>query len=169
MRAYLRRHGVQEADAADVTQDTLQKVASAIHRLEYDREKGRFRGWLLTITRHSLIKHLTRASRAVRGTGDTGVQQLLDARGGCGDGAGEDDSRLWDRECQRQLVDVAMESVRCEFEMRSWRAFYASIVEERPVSDVADELGMSVGAVYVARSRVTARLRRTVAELEADL
>jgi RNA polymerase sigma-70 factor (ECF subfamily) len=162
IRAYLRRHGVQEADAADVVQDTLQKVAGAIHRLEYDRDKGRFRGWLLTITRHSLIKHLTRASRAGRGTGDTGVHRQLDA-------AGEEDSHLWDRECQRQLVDVAMESVRCEFETRSWRAFYASIVEQRPVSEVADELGMSVGAVYVARSRVTARLRRTVAELEADL
>ncbi len=160
---YLRRRGLQPADAADVAQETLQAVARAIGRLEYDRGKGRFRGWLLTITRRNLIDHQAKSRRAVPGSGSDEVRQVLEAQP---DPA--DETQMWDRECERQLARFAMAQVKEEFEPRTWQAFYATAVQDRPAQDVADELKMSSGAVYIAKSRVTARLRRAIEELEED-
>jgi len=162
IQRYLRRRGLQEADAADVTQETMSRVTSAIGRLEYDRGKGRFRGWLLTIAHRSLIDHVHRAKRAVAGSGDDAVHALIDAQ------PQSDDAAEWERECQQQVVKWAMDQIRSEFAPKTWSAFYSTAIENRPVSDVANELNMSAGAVYIAKSRVTSRLRIVVEELEDD-
>jgi RNA polymerase sigma-70 factor (ECF subfamily) len=159
---YLRRRGLQEADAADVTQETMSRVTGAIGRLEYDRGKGRFRGWLLTIAHRSLIDHVQRAKRAVAGTGDDAVHAMLDAHPQL------DEAAEWERECQQQVVKWAMDQIKSEFAPKTWSAFYATAIENRPVNDVASELGMSAGAVYIAKSRVTSRLRIVVEEIEDD-
>src|ERR1700677_4693243 len=60
---FARKRGLQDADAADVTQDVLQAVAVAIKRLDYDPNRGSFRGWLFIMTRNLLINHLNRQAR----------------------------------------------------------------------------------------------------------
>lgn len=162
IRRYLRRRGLQDADAADVAQDTMRKVAEAIGRLEYDRGKGRFRGWLLTIAHRNLIDHVARTKRAVAGSGDDAVHDLIDAT------PRSDDQQEWDRECQQATVHWAMQQIKNEFAPKTWQAFYATAIETRPVADVARALNMSSGAVYIAKSRVTSRLRIVVEEIEAD-
>jgi RNA polymerase sigma-70 factor (ECF subfamily) len=162
---YLRRHGLQDADAADVAQDTMQKVSRAIGKLDYDRGKGRFRGWLLTITRRNLITHAKRAKRAPAGSGDTAVHELLAALPERPD---EQDALEWDCDCQQQVLRWAMQQVREHFEEKTWRAFCRTAIENRPAQEVADELRMNVSAVYTAKSRVTARLRRAIQELEDE-
>ncbi len=160
INGYLRRRGLQDADAADVAQETLQAVARAIGGLEYDRGKGRFRGWLLTITRRNLLDHLAKARRTVAGSGSDEVQQVLESQ------PDPAESLAWDRECEQQLAWFAMQQVQNEFEPRTWRAFYATAIKDRPAQDVANELQMSAGAVYIAKSRVMARLRRAIEEIE---
>ena len=54
----------------------------------------------------------------------------------------------------------AMELMKSEFETTTWRAFWECVAEGRPPDEVAAELGVSVNAVYVAKSRVLARLRQ---------
>src|SRR5262245_61410540 len=51
---FARKHGLQDADAADLTQDVLQAVSGAIQRLDYDSRRGSFRGWLFTVARNKL-------------------------------------------------------------------------------------------------------------------
>ena len=51
----------------------------------------------------------------------------------------------------------ATELVRSEFEPTTWRACWEVTVQGRPASEVAQELGISVNAVYLAKSRVLAR------------
>jgi RNA polymerase sigma factor (sigma-70 family) len=165
IHGYLRHHGLQEADATDVAQETLRKVMIGVGRLEYDRAKGRFRGWLLTITRNALIDHVKQSARRVTGTGDTAVHALLDALPAAA--VAEDEAR-WDGECQARLLQCAMDDVRGSVETKTWQAFHETAVRNRPAEEVAAELSMTVGAVYVAKSRVTARLKRVVEQLEDD-
>jgi len=77
---YARKRGLQDADAADVTQEVLQAVAPAIRRLDYDPRRGSFRGWLFTIVRNELRTFMTRQGRQARGRGDTEALAFLQAQ-----------------------------------------------------------------------------------------
>ena len=46
---FARKHGLQDADASDLTQDVLRVVAKTIRGLDYDQQRGSFRGWLFTV------------------------------------------------------------------------------------------------------------------------
>lgn len=160
---YARRQGLQDADAADVTQDILRRVSLAMETFQYDPGRGSFRGWLFTIARNSLRNFLASAARRERGTGDTNCRQLLEQQ--------PDDahnSQVWDEEYQRHLLSLAAEQIRGLFAASTWQAFWQTAVHGKDVKHVAQSLGISVGAVYVARSRVLARLRQEIQLLESE-
>src|SRR4051794_1055901 len=75
---YGRKHGLQDSDAADLTQEVLQAVSTSIVRLDYDRRRGTFAGWLFTLAHHKLHDYRNRLSRPGRGSGDSGVQARLE-------------------------------------------------------------------------------------------
>ncbi len=159
----LARHkGLQDADARDVCQEVFQAVARSIDRWEPDR--GSFRGWLSRIARNLLINFLTRHRFQPRGSGATSVQELLEAHPAADPAA----TALFEAEYQRRLLRWAAEEVRPEFTPATWQAFWQTAVEDRPPGDVAAELGLSVGAVYIARSRVLSRLRRRIEKINGQ-
>jgi RNA polymerase sigma-70 factor (ECF subfamily) len=156
-----RRKGLQDADAQDLCQEVFRRVATAIESWDPDPAKGSFRGWLFRIARNLIINFLTSQSRQVRGTGRTTVQELLEAQQ-------DADARAeaeFEAEFKRRAFHWAAEQVQHEFAESTWQAFWRTGVENRPVAAVADELGLSPGAVYIARSRVLARLRERVEQL----
>ena len=151
------RWGLQDADAREVVQETLLGVMSSIGNYEARDHSQAFRGWLASITRNKLVDHLSKRSRREQGSGDTDVHRWLDQQ------VGEQSSAsVWDWHEKRQIFRWASEMVRSSVEDRTWRAFYRTSVLHEPVSDVAAELGIREGMVYVARSRVMNRLRRAV-------
>jgi len=154
---FARKRGLQDADAADLMQDVLRSVSAAIGRLDYDRNQGTFRGWLFTITRNKVFNFL--AARRIRpqGSGDTTTNRLLAEEPAASDG-----SDSWELEYQRRLASLAMDRVKGEFHENTWRVFSLTAVEGIAVADVARQVGMSPGAIYVAKSRVLARLRDEV-------
>lgn len=158
-----RRRGLQDADAADLTQDVLRSVAGAIGRLDYDPRRGTFRSWLFTVTRNALNTFFEAQRRVPRGSGDSAVQDWL-----ANQPDSIDESTVWDREYERRLLDVAAEQVRLEFENATWQAFWRTAVEGQPAREAAESLGMSVGAVYIARSRVLSRIKEKVAQLREE-
>jgi RNA polymerase sigma factor (sigma-70 family) len=158
-----RRRGLQDADAADLTQDVLRSVAGAIGRLDYDPRRGTFRSWLFTVTRNALNTFFEAQQRLTRGSGDSAVQDWL-----ANQPDPADESAVWDREYERRLLDVAAEQVRLEFENSTWQAFWHTAVEGQPAREAAEGLGMSVGAVYIARSRVLSRIKEKVAQLRDE-
>jgi RNA polymerase sigma-70 factor (ECF subfamily) len=158
---YARRHGLQDADAADLAQEVLRGVSVA--RLDYDPGRGSFRGWLFTLAHHRLHDFLARQRRPGRGSGDSGVQDLLEQQP-----AREEDRSLWDREYERRLFHWAAEQVRGRFRDTTWQAFWLTAVEGHSPREVAGRLGMTLAAVYLARNRVMARLREQVRQLEGD-
>jgi RNA polymerase sigma-70 factor (ECF subfamily) len=161
IHAYGLHRGLQDADAADLVQEVLRRVSRAISKFEYDRERGSFRGWLLTVTRNELRRIAGRKDRQARGSGDTQVQGLLEQQS-----ANDDADAQWDREYRWNLFLWAAERVKPEFREATWKAFWRTVVEGEPCEQVAAEIQLSVGAVYIARSRVTARIRQ---EIEATL
>jgi RNA polymerase sigma-70 factor (ECF subfamily) len=158
---FARKRGLQDADAADLTQDVLQAVARASRRLEYDPERGTFRGWLFTVARNKLHNFLARRQRLPQADDGADVQRLLDAQ----PAREADEAALWEREYEQRLFDWAAEQVRDDFQESTWQAFWRTAVEGEGAREVAAALGTSIGAVYVAKSRVLARLRERIQEV----
>jgi RNA polymerase sigma factor (sigma-70 family) len=161
---FARKRGLQDADAADVVQDVLRSVARNAERLEYDPTRGTFRGWLYTISRNKIYNFLTANKRRARGVGDATSQERLEAIADPDDDA----DHQWEVEYQRRLSAKAMDRIKHEFQPNTWRAFWGTAVEGRNATDVGEQLKLSAGAVYVAKSRVLARLRDEVQQLIAE-
>jgi RNA polymerase sigma-70 factor (ECF subfamily) len=157
-----RRKGLQDADAEDLVQEVLRSVASAIDRWEPDPARGPFRNWLFRIARNLMINLLVNQRRHPRGIGGGDLLSLLEERAP----RSQEDSALFDLEYRRQLFHWASDRIRGEFQPATWTAFWKTWVEGKKSKDVAVELGMSLGAIYMARSRVVARLRQAIAEVE---
>jgi RNA polymerase sigma factor (sigma-70 family) len=155
------RHGLQEADAADVAQEVMRVAAQAMPEFEYDPQRGKFRGWLLQTTRHRLHKFFARKQRAPQTASETVIERFLDQE------PGADEHLRWEEDYRRRLFDWAAEKARPEFQPATWEAFWLTSVESVSVKEIANKLGISVGAVYIARSRVVARLRELI-ETVAD-
>jgi RNA polymerase sigma factor (sigma-70 family) len=158
-----RQRGLQDADAADLTQEVLRTVAVAAPGLVYDPDRGSFRGWLYTVTCHKVHDFLHGRAYRDRGSGDSAAHRLLDAQP-----APADEADRWERDYQRHVFALAADQVRDSFEIRTWQAFWLVAVEGKSGEEAAKILGLSVGAVYVAKSRVLARLQKQVQQLEAE-
>ena len=154
-----RKHGLQDADSADLAQEVLQLVAAAVRSLVYDPRRGHFRGWLYTVARNRLLD-FQRRKRLVQGSGDSAVQELLEKQA-----APPEPEADWERDYERRVFAWAAERVRVDFRPNTWEAFWLTAVEGLTSEEVAARLGMSLGAVGVARSRVLARLKETVRPL----
>lgn len=158
---FARKRGLQDADAADLMQDVMRSVSSAIGRLDYDRSQGTFRGWLFTITRNRVFNFLSARRLRPQGSGDSAMNRQLDAQSATTDGAD-----VWELEYQRRLASLAMERVKKEFQETTWQAFWLTAVEGNSAADVSKKIGMSTGAIYVAKSRVLARLKEEVESMQ---
>jgi RNA polymerase sigma factor (sigma-70 family) len=167
---YGRRRGLQDADAADLTQEVLRAVAAAADRFAYDPARGAFRSWLFTVTRTKLLDSVRRQRPGDRGTGDTDVHKHLEAKEAdypCGIDEREEGAE-WDRAFGQRLLDWAAEQIRGEFRPATWQAFWLCAVEGRPPREASAALGMSIGAVYAAKFRVLARLREEIGRARRD-
>jgi RNA polymerase sigma-70 factor (ECF subfamily) len=160
---FARKRGLQDADAADLMQDVLRSVSGAIGRLDYDRKQGTFRGWLFTITRNKVFNFLSARRLRPQATGDTNTHQLLGSQPD-----GQDVSEAWEMEYQRRLASLAMEQIKGEFQENTWKAFWLTAVEGASAAEVSKQVGLSAGAIYVAKSRVLARLKEVIETMRRE-
>lgn len=159
---FARQRGLQDADAADLTQEVLRQVAQGVGRLRYDPERGSFHSWLFKVAQNKLHDFLARRQRPGQGSGDTALHQLLEAQ----PAPAGDEEAVWQEEYRRGLFAWAAEQVRPSFTDTTWQAFWRTAVEGQGPREVAAALGLSVGAVYIAKSRVQARLREQIQQAE---
>jgi RNA polymerase sigma-70 factor (ECF subfamily) len=145
---WARRMGLQETDAADLVQEVFALLLQKLPGFTYDRH-GSFRGWLRKVTLNKwrelqrrrplpAIDGAALAAQADPGTADT----------------------FWEAEYRQHLVGRVLELIRAEFQPATWQAFWECVVAGRPAADVARQHGLSLNAVYLAKSRVLRRLRR---------
>jgi RNA polymerase sigma-70 factor (ECF subfamily) len=158
---FVSRRGLQDADAADLTQEVFRAVARAAGRLEYVPRRGSFRGWLFTIVRNKLYDFRLQRKHETAGSGHSAVHDLIEEQS-----APEDNAECWEQEYQQRLFQCAVEQVKDDFEPSTWQAFWKTAIEGKRGKEAAAELGLSIAAVYLAKSRVTARIKKEIGRLQ---
>jgi RNA polymerase sigma-70 factor (ECF subfamily) len=141
-------------DACDLTQEILTVVYQELGGFNRQRV-GSFRKWLRAITVHRLQGHYRKRRRRPR-TGEAALEQ------GPLDGLADDRSELarrWDQEHNEHIVQKLLEMVAEEFSETDILAFRRQVFDGVKAGDVAAELGVPLNVVYLAKSRILARLR----------
>ncbi len=161
---FARRRGLQNADAADLTQEVFFAVAQGASRFHYEPRHGSFRGWLYGLTRNKIAQFFRGRRSQPIGAGDSDTLRRLEEE----PGPAPDPDAAWEQEYQQRLFRLAAARIQDGFAPTTWKAFWQTAVEGRNGAAVAAELGLSVGAVYVARSRVLARLTEQIHHLQAE-
>jgi RNA polymerase sigma factor (sigma-70 family) len=156
MRGWLRAYGLQVADAEDLIQEVLAVVAREVAQFDHNQRPGAFRSWLRTMVVHRL-RHFwrTNSNRHVAAGGTSMLEQLNQL---------EDEtselSRIWNQQHDRDVIARLVEIVKPTFQLKTWDAFHRQMFGGQTADQVAAELGMPLGSVYMARHRVLHALRR---------
>jgi RNA polymerase sigma-70 factor (ECF subfamily) len=158
--AWARQWNLQDADAEEVAQIVLARLAQRLRTFVYD-EAGSFRGWLRTFTRHAWSDFLQARERPDRGSGDSQVRACLESAE-----AGDDLAARLEQQFDQELLEVATARIRLRVAPSSWDAFRLTALEGHSGAEAAQQLGMPVTAVFKARSRVQQMLQDEVRKLD---
>lgn len=163
VRTWLRRHAsrMPDHDADDVVQEVLTVVFRRLPEFHRGERTGSFRRWLRSITVNCLRDFWRSGRRSPQATGDSEFLHVLDQLEDPESGL----SQEWDREHDRHVTHRLLETIRPQFEVRTWQAFRRVALDGASPDDVAAELGVSVNAVFIAKSRVLSRLRQEAGDL----
>ena len=115
----------------------------------------------MAVVRRRLSEFWNVRGREVPGSGDTGVLRHLEQSP-----SRSDEEEFWELEYRQSVFRLAMDRIRDEFEESTWQAFSLTHFDGHSTRDVAQSLGISEGAVYIARSRVMAQLKKQIQALE---
>ena len=159
---WCRAHGLQDADAHDVSQNVLVKVWRQAASFRYDPSKT-FRGYLRRVVLTSVCDWADQSRRQPQLSSGGPVGRLLDDVP-----AREDLAARIERAYDTELLDAAMQEVQQRVEPHTWAAFRMLALEHRSGADVADQLGMQTNTAYVARKKVQRMIRDIVARLDRD-
>jgi RNA polymerase sigma-70 factor (ECF subfamily) len=151
------------ADAEDAAQESLTAFYTAYRQGEYEQGKGRLSNWLFGIATNRLKQfvHRKAQNREVQADGTSTSTGFLTRV--------PDDATLerrWDEQWRRASIEQCMDVVRRQFDDRTLEAFQLFAVANEPARDVADRLGMTMNAVFLAKHRVLKRFRELLGNLE---
>jgi RNA polymerase sigma-70 factor (ECF subfamily) len=153
---WLNRQGVPAVDLEDLCQDVLLSVVQHLPSFEHSGRLGAFRSWLRTIVCSRTTDYWRAGGAGAPASGGSGataaLRQIADPD--------SDLNRQWDEEHDRYVLGCLLDAVEEEFEPATLRAFRRLALEGASGAEVAEELGLSVAAVYKARSRVLQRIRQ---------
>lgn len=156
-----RRLGLNSHDASDAVQEVMAHLVSAINKWKPTGQRAGFRRWLGRVSRNQMLTLLQRTN-VLRSEGVVNERQLrLLAQVT----APADPTATFDLAFRQQVFLFVIHKIQSDFQSKTWQAFWATYVDQTPPADVARQLSLSVGAVYIARSRVMNRLRETVEKL----
>jgi RNA polymerase sigma-70 factor (ECF subfamily) len=157
---FAKKLGVHDADAEDVAQETMTSFLKSYRANGYDRTKGRLSSWLFSIA-YRRVRDLQRKRYA--GPAEvltmSRIEQELDE-------ASAHDT--WESEWRLAVARAALEQVRMEVSPNTMAAFEAVVLEGAPAAEVAERLGMTSNAVYIAKHRTLKRLRALEREVSDD-
>lgn len=160
---WCRHCGLQPDDAADVVQEVFRSLARSLNTFRREQPGDSFRAWLWTITRNKLRDHHRRGHRRPQAFGGSTAQQEFQQ---LPDLAPEDSDEAQRQHVRSELAQRALSLMQQDFEERTWQAFWKTAVEQKTAPQAAEELGTSVAAVYMAKSRVLRRLREELDGLD---
>ena len=136
-------------------QEILLAVVQSLPAFSHSGRIGAFRSWLRTIAHNRACDFWKSRGRRMQAVGGSDTEDVL----GQLEDLGSELNRLWDEEHDRYVLRCLLELMELEFEPSTVQAFRRVSLEQADRAEVARELGISIGAVYAAKSRVLARLR----------
>lgn len=158
-------HGMQSADADDLTQEVFASVSQSIQRWLDREDRGPFRAWLLSIARNAAINHLTRrATKTLAAGGSRGDSEWLQRPS-----RQQEITDQFDVEFRKQVFRWAAARVKNQVAPKTWSAFWLTQIEGQSVENASRQLDVTVGAIYVNRSRVMKRMKESVKQYEVSL
>lgn len=166
-----RRAGLRETEAQDVVQETMLSAAKKMKDFQYDPALGSFKGWLLQLTGWRIANQFKKRA-ILRGSGSA-VEQ--GASSSCAVEALPDShaclnlERVWEEEWQQNLMQAAMERIRCKVNPKHFQIFELSVLKQKPVAEIKKFLGVSAMEIYLARHRLTKLLQREIERLRSEL
>jgi RNA polymerase sigma-70 factor (ECF subfamily) len=160
----LRAHALPHHVAEELTQEVLVVVLRELSQFAHPGVPGAFRGWLRGITANRARAYWKAGKHQPAAGGGSDfqavVEQLEDPHSAL--------SQRWEREHDTFVLRRLLELMEGEFESKTLQAFRRQVLDGVAAEQVSAELGMSVGAAYVAKSRVLARLRKEAEGLLDD-
>ena len=165
-----RKAGLSDAEAQDAVQETVITVSRKIGAFRYDREKGAFKGWLLNIARWRIADQFRkRQAPELTARGPTEqddrrtstIDQLPDQ-------SPDPLQRMWDEEWQKNLMNAAISKVKRQVAPKQFQIFDCYVLQGWSPRQVARELNVTQGRVYLAKHRIGALIRREVHRLEKE-
>jgi RNA polymerase sigma-70 factor, ECF subfamily len=160
LTGWLRRYALQASDVDDLVQEVLAVVVRELPRFEHNQQSGAFRSWLRSILVNRLREYW-RSRRYRPSAGGSDVEAMLEQLAK----PDSDLSRLFDREHDQHVARRLLQLTEPQFTSSTWQAFRRHVLEGVPAEQVAAEVGTTVNAVCIAKSRVLQRLRRESREL----
>jgi RNA polymerase sigma-70 factor (ECF subfamily) len=152
--AWAHRLRLHEPDAADLVQEVLLLLVRKLPDFDYRRGQS-FRAWLRTVFLNKWREKQRRSGPPLTGNGPALAGLAV-----------PDDAEVFgEAEYRRHLVGRALHLMQAEFQPTTWKACWEVVVADRPATEVAAELHLTLGAVYAAKSRVLRRLRQELAQL----
>ena len=159
---WCRQWGLQDADAEDVTQEILLKLARKLRDFRYDPNFS-FRGWLKTVAHHAW-RDFVDSERRKRAAADDHTWERLQSIE-----AREDLMKRLEEAFDYELLEAAKVQVRLRVAPHTWEAFRQMAIEGLPAADVASNVHMQVAMVYVAKSKVQKMLQEEIRKLDANV
>lgn len=152
---WLGRLGAPSGDSQDLSQTILVVVVKKLPEFEHQGQAGSFRRWLKNITRNCLLEFWRARKFQPVATGKTSFQDSLNQL------ADESSqlSQLWDQEYDQQVLATLLKQIQKEFQPTTWQAFQLVAIEGLSGKVAAEKLNISINSVFIAKSRVMARLR----------
>ena len=160
------KSGLTDAEAQEVVQETIICVAKNIQKFKRDRKLGSFKGWLRNLTHWRIADQLRKRIKVLRNDMALESQSLsaLDEIPGQTMDSAESD---WESEWQRNLLKTALEQVKRHVREEQYQLFDLYVIRQWPVDRITQTLNVSATRVYLAKYRITRRLKKEVRRLEA--
>jgi RNA polymerase sigma-70 factor (ECF subfamily) len=176
--AYVRRHGHSREDAQDLTQSFFERFLERGYFARAERERGRFRTFLLTSLKRFLTEEWRRANRQKRGGNQTFVPFAPEEAENryCSEPRDElSPDILYDVRWAGVLLERVVTRLRKDYESTGRTAVYTQLQQflwgrqtELSYAEISQELGMNTGAVKVAVHRLRQRFRDLLREEVAN-
>ena len=168
--------GLSDTEAQEVVQETVITVAKKIPEFKADPARGSFSAWLMHTTRWRIADQFRkRQAEAERNKAadtpalpgeDTGLTDTIDR---VPDPAGARLEAVWNEEWEKNLMTAALEQVKLQVSPRQYQMFDLHVLQNLPVRDTARTLQASVASVYMAKQRVSRRLKKEITKLKQKM
>ncbi|MDF7800689.1 sigma-70 family RNA polymerase sigma factor [Pontiellaceae bacterium B1224] len=157
---YSLHYEISHAEAEDIVQEVCIKVFRQIIRFDYSPERGRFRGWLKTITRNAVIDYLRRKQTRRKTSQEyrTQFEERLEAEL-------DRDDRIWRLEWEKAVYETALDRVRKRVGEDTFRVFHRYVLDDQSAAEVSEETTLDANAIYAVKNRMLKYIRQEVTSI----